>query len=147
MTRLRYLPFPITAQGLVQLQCLRHRSSGARLDSCGASDVARPATLMVTASLQCADGNRATFRYVTTGAGGLPAVDQTKSITRLLFAPPAATACQRRPRRLHHVQCSSAGAFGSERWRRIVAAMPLATIVAMPIQLAASILSPNSSTL
>ena len=44
-------------------------------------------------------------------------------------------------------QCSSAGALGSERWRRTVAAMPLATMSAMPIQLVASILSPNSSTL
>ena len=45
------------------------------------------------------------------------------------------------------LQCSSAGAFGSDRWRSTVAAMPLATISAMPAQPAASMRSPNTSTL
>ena len=45
------------------------------------------------------------------------------------------------------LQCSSAGALGSERWRSTVAAMPLQTISAIPAQPEASIRSPNSSTL
>ena len=45
------------------------------------------------------------------------------------------------------VQCSSAGAFGTARWRSTVAAMPLAMISAMPAQPAASMRSSNSTTL
>ena len=40
------------------------------------------------------DGNHATFAYATDGSGGLPAVTQSKAITRFLFAAPAATVCQ-----------------------------------------------------
>jgi len=71
-----------------------YRTSGARFDNFKASDVVQPATTVGTAMLTFADGNHGTFHYVTSGAGGLPAADQTKSITRLLFAPPAATVCQ-----------------------------------------------------
>ncbi|MCY1372368.1 hypothetical protein D9M69_595700 [compost metagenome] len=45
------------------------------------------------------------------------------------------------------VQCSSAGAFGTARWRSTVAAMPLAMISPMPAQPAASMRSSNSTTL
>jgi Protein of unknown function (DUF4038)/Putative collagen-binding domain of a collagenase len=39
-----------------------------------------------------ADGNSGTFHYKITGVG--PPVEQTKTITRELFAPPAGTVCQ-----------------------------------------------------
>jgi hypothetical protein len=71
-----------------------YRTSGARFDNFKASDVVQPATKVGTATLSFADGNHGTFHYVTNGSGNLPAVDQTKQITRLLFAPPAATVCQ-----------------------------------------------------
>ena len=71
-----------------------YRTSGARFDNFKASDVVQPATVVGNATLTFADGNDATFHYVTNGTGNLPAADQTKSITRLLFAPPAATVCQ-----------------------------------------------------
>jgi hypothetical protein len=71
-----------------------YRTSGARFDNYKASDVVQPATVVGNATLSFADGNHGTFHYVTSGAGGLPTADQTKSITRLLFAPPAATVCQ-----------------------------------------------------
>ncbi len=71
-----------------------YRTSGARFDSFKASDVVQPATVVGNATLTFADGNHGTFHYVTNGNGGLPSVDQTKSITRLLFAPPGTTVCR-----------------------------------------------------
>ena len=71
-----------------------YRTSGARFDNYKASDVVQPATVVGNATLTFAGGNHGTFHYVTNGNGGLPSADQTKSITRLLFAPPAATVCQ-----------------------------------------------------
>jgi len=71
-----------------------YRTSGGRFDNYKASDVVQPATVVGTATLTFADGNHAAFHYVTNGAGALPSADQAKSITRLLFAPPAATVCQ-----------------------------------------------------
>jgi hypothetical protein len=68
------------------------RTSGTRFDNFKTSDV-QP-TEVGTVTLTFTDGNHATFHYVTNGKGGLPVVDQTKSITRLQFAPPAATVCQ-----------------------------------------------------
>ena len=47
-----------------------------------------------TATATFADGNNATFAYVTTGDGGVPASNQSKAITRFLFAAPAGTTCQ-----------------------------------------------------
>ena len=41
-----------------------------------------------------ADGNDATFAYATTGSSGVPAANQSKAITRFLFAAPAGTTCQ-----------------------------------------------------
>ncbi len=47
-----------------------------------------------TATVTFTDGNHASFAYTTTGTGGLPVVtNQSKSITRFLFAAPAGTTC------------------------------------------------------
>jgi hypothetical protein len=70
------------------------RSAGPRFDNFKTSDLVQPATTVGTVTLTFADGNNATFRYTTTGAGSLPVADQTKSITRFLFAAPAGTTCQ-----------------------------------------------------
>jgi hypothetical protein len=71
-----------------------YRTAGARFDNFKASDVVQPPTTVGTATLTFADGNHAAFHYVTNGAGNLPMADQTKQITRILFAPPATTVCQ-----------------------------------------------------
>jgi hypothetical protein len=52
------------------------------------------ATAVGSAKFTFADGNSATFNYVTNGSGGLPAVNQTKSITRFLFTATGGTVCQ-----------------------------------------------------
>ena len=69
------------------------RSAGPRFDNFKTTDLVQPAAVVGSATLTFADGNHATFRYTTTGTGSLPVVDQTKSITRFLFAPPAGTTC------------------------------------------------------
>ena len=67
-----------------------NRTSGPRFDSY----VAMFDTQQVgTATTTFADGNHATFTYVTDGTGGLPAINQSKTITRFLFAAPAGTTC------------------------------------------------------
>jgi hypothetical protein len=69
-----------------------HRTSGPRYD---AYDSAKALSQQVgTATLTFADGNNASFRYVTDGTGNLPAVDQMKAITRFLFAGTGGTTCQ-----------------------------------------------------
>jgi hypothetical protein len=70
-----------------------HRTAGARFDNYKTTDLVQPATVVGNATVTFADGNNATLHYTTTGAGSLPVVDQTKSITRFLFAPPAGTTC------------------------------------------------------
>ena len=71
------------------------RTSGPRFDNYKASDVVQPIPTVGTATVTFTDGNHASFAYTTTGAGGLPAVaNQTKSITRYLFAAPGGTTCQ-----------------------------------------------------
>ncbi len=70
-----------------------YRTFGPRFDSYKTSDEA-PTQLEGTASVTFADGDHATFAYATNGAGGLPAVSQSKSIMRFLFAAPAGTVCQ-----------------------------------------------------
>jgi len=71
------------------------RTSGPRFDNYKASDVVQPIPTVGTATVTFADGNHATFVYTTNGTGGLPVVtNQSKSITRFLFAAPAGTVCQ-----------------------------------------------------
>jgi len=71
------------------------RTSGPRFDNYKASDVAQPIPTLGTATATFTDGNHATFAYSTNGTAGLPAVpNQSKSITRFLFAAPAGTVCQ-----------------------------------------------------
>lgn len=68
-----------------------YRTSGPRFD---AYDPTKAVPVQVgTATLTFADGNHATFSYTTTGNEGLPAVTQSKAITRYLFAAPAGTVC------------------------------------------------------
>ena len=68
------------------------RTSGPRFD---AYDTTKVAQVQVgTATLTFANGNGATFNYVTNGSGGLPAVNQTKSIVRFPFAATGGTLCQ-----------------------------------------------------
>ena len=69
------------------------RTSGPRFDNYKFSDLA-PVQTVGAATAAFANGNTATFGYVTTGAGGLPAVSQTKSISRFLFAGTAGTVCR-----------------------------------------------------
>jgi hypothetical protein len=67
-----------------------HLTAGARFDAF--NPVAVQWTKVGTATLTFADGNNATFAY--TVAGVAPStVKQTKTITRLVFAPPG-TACR-----------------------------------------------------
>jgi hypothetical protein len=68
-----------------------YRTSGPRFDAYDASKAV--AAQVGRATLTFADGNNVTFAYTTTGAGGLPAVSQNKSITRFPFAAPAGTVC------------------------------------------------------
>ncbi len=69
-----------------------YRTSGPRFD---AYDPTKAATVQVgTATLAFADGNHATFTYTTTGAAGLPAVSQSKQISRFQFATAGGTLCQ-----------------------------------------------------
>ena len=67
------------------------RTSGQRFDAYAPSFTTQTAG---TATVTFADGNNATFAYVTTGNGGVPAANQSKAITRFLFAAPAGTTCQ-----------------------------------------------------
>ena len=54
-----------------------------------------PIPTVGTATASFTDGNHATFAYTTDGTGGLPVVtNQSKSITRYLFAASAGTPCQ-----------------------------------------------------
>ena len=51
------------------------------------------ATPVGTASIAFADGNHATFGYTTSGQDGLPAVSQSKQVTRFPFASAGGTLC------------------------------------------------------
>ncbi len=51
------------------------------------------ATQVGTASIVFADGNHATLGYITSGAGGLPAANQSKPVTRFPFASAGGTLC------------------------------------------------------
>jgi YVTN family beta-propeller protein len=68
------------------------RTSGPRFDNYKFSDLT-PALVVGNATAAFANGNVANFGYVTTGAGSLPAVSQSKSISRFLFAGQAGTVC------------------------------------------------------
>jgi hypothetical protein len=70
-----------------------YRSSGPRFDAYDATKVV--INPVGTATLTFVNGNAATFAYTTTGADGVPAVVQTKQITRFLFGGSGAgTICQ-----------------------------------------------------
>ncbi len=69
-----------------------YRTSGPRFD---AYDTTKLMQVQVgVATLTFADGNDATFAYSTNGAGGLPAVTQSKQIARFPFAAAGGTVCQ-----------------------------------------------------
>ncbi len=67
------------------------RSSGSRFDRFD-SFYLRPSVIIGGASVTFADGNHATFNYVTADSR-LPVVNQTKAISRFVFAAPAGTVC------------------------------------------------------
>ena len=68
-----------------------YRTSGPRYDSYNAAQIQ---TLAVgTATVTFANGNSAAFSYATNGAGNLPAVAQTKQLTRFAFAADGGTLC------------------------------------------------------
>ena len=69
------------------------RTSGPRFDAYKASDVVQPIPTVGTATVTFGNGNSATFNYATNGRGGLPSVNQTKSISRFAFGP-GGTVCQ-----------------------------------------------------
>ena len=69
-----------------------YRTSGPRFD---AFDTLALVPVQVgTATFTFADGDRATFAYTTSGAGGLPPTTQSKQITRFAFGPSGGTLCQ-----------------------------------------------------
>ena len=64
---------------------------GPRFD---AYDTTRVALAEVgTLTLTFADGNHAKFDYTTNGSGALPAVTQSKQVTRFPFAAAGGTLC------------------------------------------------------
>jgi serine protease len=69
-----------------------YRTAGPRFDAYNAGLV-QPVQVG-TATFTFADGNHATFAYATSGAGGLPAASQAKTITRFPFAAAGGTLCQ-----------------------------------------------------
>jgi len=69
-----------------------YRTSGPRFDAYDATKALPQQVGSATLTFQ--DGGTATFSYITTGVGGLPAVTQTKSLVRFLFAAPAGTLCK-----------------------------------------------------
>jgi len=67
------------------------RTSGPRFDAYDTTKVLKSEVGMAT--LTFADGNHATFDYVTNGSGSLPAASQSKQITRYPFAASGGTLC------------------------------------------------------
>ena len=61
-------------------------SSGPRFDNYAATAGVLTTTAVGVATFSFADGGHAAFSYTTTGAGGLPAVSQSKRIIRFPFA-------------------------------------------------------------
>jgi len=55
---------------------------------------ANPPVDVGSATITFTNGNTASLNYTTSGAAGLPAVTQTKALTRFLFGPGAATICR-----------------------------------------------------
>ncbi len=68
-----------------------YRTAGPTFSNYNSSQWA--ATPVGTATIAFADGNHATFGYTTTGQAGLPAVSQSKQVTRFPFAPAGGTLC------------------------------------------------------
>jgi len=68
-------------------------TSGPRYDAYDKT-MENPPVNVGTATFQFANGNSATMSYTTNGQGGLPAVTQTKVLSRFLFGPNAATICR-----------------------------------------------------
>jgi hypothetical protein len=67
------------------------RTSGPRFDAYDATKLA--ALAVGTATLSFTDGNDALMTISTSGAGGLPNVQQTRALTRFPFAPSGGTLC------------------------------------------------------
>ena len=72
-----------------------YRTSGPRFDQYDPTQI--QTSNVGTATFTFTDGNHATFAYSTNGTGGLPAVTQTKQLTRFLFAANGGTVCQSLP--------------------------------------------------
>ena len=68
-----------------------YRTAGPRFDAYDPTKVAT--TAVGNATITFADGNNATLAYMTSGAGGLPAVNQSKPIMRFPFAASGGTLC------------------------------------------------------
>ena len=68
-----------------------YRTSGPTFNAYDSSKWVR--TAVGSASIVFADGNHATFGYTTDGQGGVPAVSQTKQVTRFPFAAAGGTVC------------------------------------------------------
>ena len=69
-----------------------YRTAGPRFDAFDAAALGMNS--VGTATFTFLDGNLGTFAYTTTGGGALPAVTQTKWITRFLFGDTGGTVCQ-----------------------------------------------------
>jgi hypothetical protein len=69
------------------------RTSGPRYDAYDKT-AANPPVDVGSATITFTNGNTASLNYTTSGAAGLPAVTQTKALTRFLFGPGAATICR-----------------------------------------------------
>jgi serine protease len=69
-----------------------YRSAGPTYNNYDSSKWA--ATVVGTAALAFADGNHATFAYTINGQDGLPVTNQSKQITRFLFAASGGTLCR-----------------------------------------------------
>ncbi len=68
------------------------RSSGSRFDRFD-SFYLRPSVIVGQATVTFTDGNQATFNYIAAAGIGLPVVNQTKTISRFVFAALAGTVC------------------------------------------------------
>ena len=67
--------------------------SGPRFDAYDKTQ-RNPPLVVGSMTLNFTNGNAGTLSYTTNGTGGLPAVTQTKTVTRFLFGPSAATLCR-----------------------------------------------------
>ena len=90
------------------------RTSGPRFDNYNPALIQK--SEVGAATFTFADGNHVAFTYTTNGTGGLPAVTQTKQLTRFLFAANGGTVCQSLPDpqyRASHLSPFAAGCEGT----------------------------------